>query len=975
MRGRLRTHDLIDKPPVGIPNGTYRRLVNWGDFLSLGCSGRTPRLMDHKSIRDKIMKAIVSFASFLFIFILQAVYAANPEGERAMASFVNIVNAYKTDTKLFVADKKPLRVHGRFGDYTIDTFRLTSCHPTALKNVVAQLKRFDTDAEIPRIWRIFYDGCAEVISANDKGDIDIPNTTSPVWITFELQGLKRTKWKKAGSDSVFVGKPSTSAISPPVSPAALPCGGTVIRNDDTSISFPMCSYSSQKTFYAYALHLDQIGSDGVGVDIGIDPQIINHPPLIPISGVLPVSTPFPTYWAFLSYCSHDRAAARWLQRALETYPVPRRFVGSPTPAGAAPDRFRPIFRDRTELAADADLGARIEGALAQSAYLIVLCSPQAAESHWVDKEIVYFRAIHGATRVLSIIVGDSSTRSHHDCFPAALRYRADSGGAATGPEPIAADLRPGGDGRRMGRLKLVAGMLGVGLDELVRRDAQRRHRRLVIIAAGSVAGMAGMAALATAALLARNEAQRQRGHAESLIEFMLTDLRKKLEPGGHLELMDGVGSEALRYYKAQDLGELDPESLGRRARALRLMGEISVQRGDLGEALKSFEQASATTDELLVRSPADGQRIFNHAQNVFWVGEVARQRGDVARAEVSFQEYRRLAERLSLLDPDNNDWRAEIGYAESALGVLFLQEGRSADAIEPFKRSLAVDEELTRRIPGDPNQRLNLGQGHAWLADALEKQGLLVQARSHRETELAIYRAILNQDHTIRQAKFSTIVALESLGRLNMIKSDLKAAIDDFNDSAGRAEALLIDERENMDLTSVVAITQIELGEALLGAEQVDGARAAQKRSAALLAIALARNMSVPLWRGYRDRAVLLEAAVMGRIGDRTQALRLDQEILQQAETGTGARVNTEPFWLLQRCRLQTGDDLFALGRPDDARRQWGAIVQSLSRPLPEYEPKLLVILEAADTRLGRMADAQVIAKRVQTLSAEPDGG
>jgi tetratricopeptide (TPR) repeat protein len=681
----------------------------------------------------------------------------------------------------------------------------------------------------------------------------------------------------------------------------------------------------------------------------------------------------PVYWAFLSYCSHDRAAARWLQRALETYSLPSRFVGSPTQAGPAPKRFRPIFRDRTELAANADLGARIESALERSAYLIVVCSPQAAQSRWVDKEIVYFRALHGAGRILTVIVGDSP-RSHLDCFPPALRYGADSSNVVESPEPIAVDLRAGGDGRRMGCLKLVAGMLGVGLDELVRRDDRRRHRRMVVITAASLAGMAIMGALSTAALIARNEAQRQRGHAESLIEFMLTDLRKTLEPGGHLNLMDGAGSEALRYYSAQNPGALDAQSLGRRARALRLMGEISVQRGNLGEALKDFEQASATTEELLARSPGDGQSIFNHAQNVFWVGEIARQRGDMAKAEMSFREYRRLAVRLTVIDPGNNDWRAEVGYAESALGILFLQAGRTADSIGPFERSLAVDDELARRIPGDPNQQLNLGQGNAWLAEALEKEGHLAQARSHRDTELSIYRAILAKDPTIRQAKFSTIIALQFLGRLKMIEGDPKGALDDFSLAAGQAEALLINERENMDLTSAVAIAEVERGEALLVAEQVNDAQSAQQRAAALLDTALAHDGTVALWRSYKDRGVLLEAAIAGQMGEHSQALGLDQDVLHRLDTERAPDSNTDHILLLERCRLQTGIELSLLGRADDARKEWAAVVQSLSGPLEKYEPKLLVFLEAAQMRLGQRAAAEVVAKRLRDMS-KPTGG
>jgi eukaryotic-like serine/threonine-protein kinase len=688
-----------------------------------------------------------------------------------------------------------------------------------------------------------------------------------------------------------------------------------------------------------------------------------------------MSVPVPAvsshYWAFLSYCSQDRAAARWLQRALETYVVPRRLVGRLTPAGLAPTRFRPIFRDRTELAADADLGARIESALAQSAYLIVLCSPQAAKSRWVDREIVAFRAHHGTARIFSVIVGGSTTGEHLDCFPQALRYQGDSGGA--GPEPIAVDLRPGGDGRRMGRLKLLAGMLGVGLDELVRRDTQRRHRFLIVIAGAALAGMAVMCALAMSAYLARNEARRQQAHAESLIEFMLTDLRKKLEPRGNLEFMDGVGKESLKYYSAQTPSDLDAESLARRARALRLMGEISVQRGDLDEALSSFEQASATTGELLARAPLDGQRVFNHAQNVFWVGEIARQRGDMVKAEASFQRYRGLAEQLTAIDPAKNDWRDEIAYADTALGTLYMQNGRPGDAAVAFERSLAVMDDLAHRLPGELNHQYEVGQGHAWLANALEKQARILPARVHREAELAIYREILAKDPTFRQAKFSTIVALDKLGRIKTIGGDVKGALDDFSNSAGRAEALLINERENMDLAAVVGVTQIEFGEALLAGGQVNAARGAQQRGALLLDEVLAHDSSVALWRSYRSRAVLLEASIAGQMGEHTKALGLDQDVLRRmAEAKTAP--NTDEFWLLERCRLQTGDDLSSLGRTEDARQDWEAIAQSLAGPIETYEARLLVILEATQMRLGRSTAAQAIAKRLRELSAGAGG-
>ena len=72
---------------------------------------------------------------------------------------------------------------------------------------------------------------------------------------------------------------------------------------------------------------------------------------------------------------------------------------------------------------------------------------------------------------------------------------------------IAADLRDSGDGRQAGLLKIVAGMLGVGLDDLVQREVLRRQRRMTLITAASVAGMLVASGLAYTAIQARDEAR------------------------------------------------------------------------------------------------------------------------------------------------------------------------------------------------------------------------------------------------------------------------------------------------------------------------------------------------------------------------------------------------------------------------------------------------------------------------------------
>ena len=269
------------------------------------------------------------------------------------------------------------------------------------------------------------------------------------------------------------------------------------------------------------------------------------------------------YRAFLSYSHRDRRFAEWLHRELETYRVPKRMVGAPTKLGLVPARLHPIFKDREELSASGSLGEAITAALSHASALIVVCSPAAAASPWVNEEVRTFKQMHGPSHVFAVITdgepGASQVPGQEDqeCFPPALRFTVGDDGKLTDipAEPIAADLRPEGDGKRIGKLKIVAGLIGVGLDEVVQREAQRRHRRLRYVAAASLAGMTVTSGLAVAAVVARdeardqrNEAEHQRVEADGLIEFMLTDLRKKLEPVGRLDVLDTVGRRALVYY-------------------------------------------------------------------------------------------------------------------------------------------------------------------------------------------------------------------------------------------------------------------------------------------------------------------------------------------------------------------------------------------------------------------------------------------
>ncbi|HSI87376.1 MAG TPA: toll/interleukin-1 receptor domain-containing protein [Candidatus Methylacidiphilales bacterium] len=191
-----------------------------------------------------------------------------------------------------------------------------------------------------------------------------------------------------------------------------------------------------------------------------------------------------SYWAFISYSHSDEKGASWLHRTLETYRVPATLVGKPHRDGPLPRRLIPIFRDRDELASGHDLNEKIQAALTASRYIIVLCSPRSAKSVYVNEEIRRFKLMGRRDRILAIILEGEpkDAGGPQDCFPPALRHPLREDGTidtSIALDPIAADARPGKDGPHNASLKVLAGMLEVGLDTLLQREKLRRRRYIL----------------------------------------------------------------------------------------------------------------------------------------------------------------------------------------------------------------------------------------------------------------------------------------------------------------------------------------------------------------------------------------------------------------------------------------------------------------------------------------------------------------
>jgi hypothetical protein len=506
------------------------------------------------------------------------------------------------------------------------------------------------------------------------------------------------------------------------------------------------------------------------------------------------------YSAFISYSRVDVAAARRIHSALESYRLPQRLHPENQAWNPATRRLKPVFRDHDELTAAPDLGDAIKAALAQSEFLIVLCTPASAKSDWVGREIEMFRALHGDKAILAALVDGSPAEAFHPALA-----HGSAGGADL--HPLAADFRPNADGKRLALLKLVAVLAGVGLGDLVQRDAQRRMRTLALAGALAFVVLAVIAVLTVLTLNARLAAEKERARGSALSGYMLEDLRTELKSAGRLDLLQALNKGVNNYYAGQDLSQLSDAELELRAKLLLAMGEDDEQRGDLAKARENIEEARRTTAKLLAAKPDDSGRIFNDAQSQYYVGMINWRLGDSARAEKGFLAYRALADQLVRQDSNKADWQMELGFSESNLGIFALRSRLDlAKAERHFEAALAAFRRAERAKPGDASIVSSVADGEAWLADTRRLSGDFAGARAGRARQKALLQGLAAAD-PLNRVVLSDLVANDlAIARIALAEGEPEAALESLGKGRAIAQRLAENDPENVTRAAQVRI-------------------------------------------------------------------------------------------------------------------------------------------------------------------------
>ena len=195
--------------------------------------------------------------------------------------------------------------------------------------------------------------------------------------------------------------------------------------------------------------------------------------------------PSPKNIIFISYNHKDMKWAKWIQKRLEWYRLPKE-VRNRFPSSKY---IRPVFRDRDCLSSGI-LNEKIRRNLESSEYLVVICSPNSAQSKWVSDEVEYFIHHGRIDKIIPFIVKgspkdythlDTSLPKDDECFPSSLRqWNKDH----PDKNPLAiAVVDDGKSNRQKAFIRLVAYILGIDFRSLWNRHRRFLHRIIATTAA------------------------------------------------------------------------------------------------------------------------------------------------------------------------------------------------------------------------------------------------------------------------------------------------------------------------------------------------------------------------------------------------------------------------------------------------------------------------------------------------------------
>lgn len=480
-------------------------------------------------------------------------------------------------------------------------------------------------------------------------------------------------------------------------------------------------------------------------------------------------------------------------------------------------------------------------------------------------------------------------------------------------ELIAADIAACVDGSAERRLRSPA-ELAERLRSLAERHRQRQLEEAETAAhlraqrRRRVAGWLGTAAAVLLPLLslfayqtyqAKNQAEQRREQAESLIDFMLGDLRQQLQPIGKLKILDQVGDRALDYFAKVPEGDLSPAEMASYAKAMHQIGQVRFELGKMPEAAEAFAASLEMAKGLAASDPDNSQWQFELGQSHFWLGYLRWEERKLDDALVQFEAYLRISKGLVAKDPKNPDWLLELAFSHSNIGSIYEETDDINGAATSFDESLNIFTILLRHEPASIHLLVEAAGVKQKFGEVLLRRGDLHGAFARHSGALHNYEQSLVQDPSNAQLISLAGTAKGYLGNVFLASGDLAEALNLFQDDLKAMQLLADRDPENFNTKELLCIRINKVGRTQLAMGNLEMARKELEREQTIVKALIAKNPNTLGWRFARARNRCSWAEFLLEEKEPLQATHLADECRQEMiELIESSQDRTYRLWL-----------------------------------------------------------------------------
>jgi len=414
---------------------------------------------------------------------------------------------------------------------------------------------------------------------------------------------------------------------------------------------------------------------------------------------------------------------------------------------------------------------------------------------------------------------------------------------------LAADLRRFQTGRLVGAHRYSSW-------QLLQRWL-RRHRGIVAVSGLAVVGLALLGALSIAGIRReRDQAEAQRRVAEErqasvedLLDFMLQDLKTRLEPLGQLPLLDLVARKADAYYRSRPVDWSRPGDASRRAMSQRNLGDVLAEQGDLPAALAQYQASHAIFERLAASDPSSVELQAHLAEHHARMGAVLTDQGDLTGALVAFRTAIAINQRLVAREPKSAVWRRNLSVDNRNVGDTLRDEGDLAGALAAYRAGLGVGEELLADAPSNSDAQDELAVAHSRIGDLLALQSHASDALGEYRASRAILERLSARDPENAEWRRGISLARDRIGDVLRSQGDVPGALVEYRAYRAIAGELAARDPTNAGWQIDHSVSREKVGDALLDRGDLAGALTEYRASLAIVEPVAARDPSNAEWQ------------------------------------------------------------------------------------------------------------------------------